>query len=46
VESSGHPAVITSLSNIVDGVHETSGTRVDPDGGQGTRAIPDHDRTN
>jgi carbamate kinase len=36
VESSRHPGVITSLSNIVDGVHGTSGTRV----------VPDHDSTN
>jgi carbamate kinase len=49
VESSGRPAVITSLSNIVGGVHETSGTRVVPDGGlapPGTDVTPDHDRTN
>jgi carbamate kinase len=31
VESSGRPGVITSLANIVDGVHGTSGTRVTPD---------------
>jgi carbamate kinase len=35
VETSGRPGVITSLANIVDGVHGTSGTRV----------IPDHDST-
>jgi carbamate kinase len=46
VESSGRPGVITSLSSIVDGVHETSGTRVVPDGGQDPSATPDPDRTN